>query len=135
MKLASYRHQNRDRFGAVDGDSVVDLTEASGHATLASFVGSPEYADRDALVARGGTRTPLSEVTLLPVIPQPEKIVCSVRNYMDHHQEALAAGLKRELSDFPPIFIRVWRSQVAHEAPPSCARTCPTASTGKASWP
>jgi 2-keto-4-pentenoate hydratase/2-oxohepta-3-ene-1,7-dioic acid hydratase in catechol pathway len=33
---------------------------------------------------------------------------------MDHHQEVLAAGLQRELSKFPPIFLRVWRSQVGH---------------------
>jgi 2-keto-4-pentenoate hydratase/2-oxohepta-3-ene-1,7-dioic acid hydratase in catechol pathway len=116
MKLASYRHADQERFGAVVGDTVVDLTDVSGHPTLASFVGSADYAKRGALVEQG-TAVPLSEVTLLPVIPRPEKIVCSVRNYMDHHQEALAAGLKRELSEFPPIFLRVWRSQVAHGQP------------------
>lgn len=117
MKLASYRHAGRERFGAVVGDSVVDLTGVTGHDTLASFVGSDEYANREVLVERGGDPVPLTDVRLRPVIPRPEKIVCSVRNYMDHHQEALAAGLKRELSDFPPIFLRVWRSQVAHEEP------------------
>ncbi|GAA2118739.1 fumarylacetoacetate hydrolase family protein [Actinomadura napierensis] len=116
MKLASYRHADQERFGAVVDDTVIDLTDASGHPTLASFVGSADYAKRDALIAQG-TAVPLSEVTLLPVIPRPEKIVCSVRNYMDHHQEAVAAGLKRELSEFPPVFLRVWRSQVAHGQP------------------
>ena len=29
----------------------------------------------------------------------------------------LAAGMQRELSEFPPIFLRVWRSQTAHEQP------------------
>jgi 2-keto-4-pentenoate hydratase/2-oxohepta-3-ene-1,7-dioic acid hydratase in catechol pathway len=117
MKLASYLHTDRECFGAVIDGSVVDLTEVTGHPTLASFVGSDGYADREALVEQGGTPVPLGDVTLLPVIPRPEKIVCSVRNYMDHHQEALAAGLNRELADYPPIFLRVWRSQVAHEAP------------------
>jgi 2-keto-4-pentenoate hydratase/2-oxohepta-3-ene-1,7-dioic acid hydratase in catechol pathway len=116
MKLISYRRGTREGFGAVDGDTVVDLTTASGHGTLAEFVGSPEFDARESLIATG-EQIPLSDVTLLPVIPRPEKIVCVVRNYMDHHKEALAAGLKRELSDFPPIFIRVWRSQVAHEQP------------------
>jgi 2-keto-4-pentenoate hydratase/2-oxohepta-3-ene-1,7-dioic acid hydratase in catechol pathway len=51
------------------------------------------------------------------VVPRPEKIVCAVRNYMDHHQEVLAAGMQRELSEEPPIFLRVWRSQVGHEQP------------------
>ena len=26
-----------------------------------------------------------------------------------------AAGMQRDLSEFPPIFLRVWRSQVAHD--------------------
>jgi 2-keto-4-pentenoate hydratase/2-oxohepta-3-ene-1,7-dioic acid hydratase in catechol pathway len=116
MKLASYRSAGNDSFGAVLGDAVVDLSEASGHATLADFIASPEFAERDRLVDKG-TAVPLKDVTHLPVIPRPEKIICVVRNYLDHHQEAVAAGLKRELSDFPPIFLRVWRSQVAHEAP------------------
>jgi 2-keto-4-pentenoate hydratase/2-oxohepta-3-ene-1,7-dioic acid hydratase in catechol pathway len=36
---------------------------------------------------------------------------------MDHHQEVIAAGMHRELSEEPPIFLRVWRSQVAHGKP------------------
>jgi 2-keto-4-pentenoate hydratase/2-oxohepta-3-ene-1,7-dioic acid hydratase in catechol pathway len=36
---------------------------------------------------------------------------------MDHHQEVIAAGMQRELSKFPPIFLRVWRSQVGHGEP------------------
>ncbi|MBD0862597.1 fumarylacetoacetate hydrolase family protein [Gordonia sp. zg691] len=114
MKLMSFHHSGRDSFGAVVDDTVVDLSAASGSTTLAEFIAGPSFADRDALVEKGNP-LPLAEVVFLPVIPQPEKIVCSVRNYMDHHQEAIAAGLKRELSDFPPIFLRVWRSQVAHQ--------------------
>lgn len=116
MKLMSFRHADRESFGAVVGDTVVDLSGATDSPTLAAFLASPEFADRDGLVAKGRP-VPLNEVTYLPVIPQPEKVVCSVRNYMDHHQEALASGLQRELSDFPPIFLRVWRSQVGHGGP------------------
>jgi 2-keto-4-pentenoate hydratase/2-oxohepta-3-ene-1,7-dioic acid hydratase in catechol pathway len=36
---------------------------------------------------------------------------------MDHHQEVIAAGMQRELSEEPPIFLRVWRSQVGHGQP------------------
>ncbi|MEY2952989.1 MAG: hypothetical protein RLZZ401_1076, partial [Pseudomonadota bacterium] len=59
----------------------------------------------------------LADITYLPVIPRPEKIVCAVRNYMDHHNEVIAGGVQRELSEFPPIFLRVWRSQTAHLGP------------------
>ena len=40
-----------------------------------------------------------------------------MRNYLDHHQEAVAHGMQREITAFPPIFLRVWRSQVGHNAP------------------
>ncbi|GAA0761575.1 fumarylacetoacetate hydrolase family protein [Ideonella azotifigens] len=117
MKLLSYKRDGRETWGAVVGDGVVELAGPTGCATLAEFIGSPGYIDRDALVAGKAAEVALSEIEFLPVIPRPEKIVCAVRNYMDHHQEALAAGLQRELSDFPPVFLRVWRSQTAHGAP------------------
>jgi 2-keto-4-pentenoate hydratase/2-oxohepta-3-ene-1,7-dioic acid hydratase in catechol pathway len=45
---------------------------------------------------------------------------------MDHHQEVLAAGMDRELSEEPPIFLRVWRSQVAHGQPIICPKVSGT---------
>ena len=117
MKLISFKHAGLESWGAVSGDRVCDLAAATGCATLADFIASPSYGDREAIVAVAQAGPLLSEVVLLPPIPRPEKIVCAVRNYMDHHQEALASGLQRELSDFPPIFLRVWRSQVAHNQP------------------
>ncbi|MBQ0928957.1 fumarylacetoacetate hydrolase family protein [Ideonella sp. 4Y16] len=117
MKLLSYLDGDKEDWGVVLGDGVASLRQRSGCATLAEFVGSPAWATRDTLVAGLQAERPLAGLHYLPVIPRPEKIVCAVRNYMDHHQEVLAAGMQRELSDFPPIFLRVWRSQTAHEAP------------------
>jgi len=117
MKLMSYVHAGRESWGAVVGDGVVDLARRTGHASLADFIASPDFERRDALVAGQPADARLAEVVFLPVIPRPEKIVCAVRNYMDHHQEVLAAGMQRELSEQPPIFLRVWRSQTAHNGP------------------
>jgi 2-keto-4-pentenoate hydratase/2-oxohepta-3-ene-1,7-dioic acid hydratase in catechol pathway len=118
MKLVSYLDGNREEdWGVVLGDGVASLAQVTGCATLAGFVGSEAWARRDALVAGLKAERALAGLHYLPVIPRPEKIICAVRNYMDHHQEVLAAGLHRELSEFPPIFLRVWRSQTAHEAP------------------
>ena len=117
MKLISYRLGGVETWGAVSGDRVLDLAAATGIATLAEFIGSPAFQERDSLLSRAAAGPALADVELLPVIPRPEKIVCAVRNYMDHHQEVLAAGMQRELAEFPPIFLRVWRSQVAHEQP------------------
>lgn len=117
MKLLSYLYQGHEGWGVVVGDGVAALAARTGHATLADFIASADYARRDALVAGLAAELPIAGLHFLPVIPRPEKIVCAVRNYMDHHQEVLAAGMHRELSEQPPIFLRVWRSQVAHGQP------------------
>ena len=118
MKLLSFIHQGRETWGAVVGDGVVDLGAArSSQPTLADYIASGDYLQAAEHVKALKPVAKLAEITYLPVIPRPEKIVCAVRNYMDHHKEVLAAGMQRELSDFPPIFLRVWRSQVAHGQP------------------
>lgn len=118
MKLLSFVNQGRETWGAVVGDGVVDLGRLfPQYATLADYIGSGAYLEASKHVQGRVPDAKLSEITYLPVIPRPEKIVCAVRNYMDHHQEVIAAGMQRELSEQPPIFLRVWRSQCAHEAP------------------
>ena len=117
MKLISFKQGGRETWGAVVDGNVIDLGKSTGIATLADFVGSDQYAQRDALVKGQAPVAKFEQVELLPVIPRPEKIWCAVRNYMDHHNEAIASGLQRELSEFPPLFLRNSRSQTAHNAP------------------
>jgi 2-keto-4-pentenoate hydratase/2-oxohepta-3-ene-1,7-dioic acid hydratase in catechol pathway len=117
MKLLSYIDQGREEWGVVVGDGVAALSARTGCATLAEFLGSDAFARRAQFAEGLKAERPLAGLHFLPVIPRPEKIVCAVRNYMDHHQEVIAAGMQRELSEEPPIFLRVWRSQVGHEQP------------------
>ena len=118
MKLLSFSEGHRESWGAVSGDAVVDLGRAlPQHPTLADFLGSADYHRRDAIMAAHKPGPKLADISFLPVIPRPEKIVCAVRNYLDHHNEAVAFGMKREITEYPPIFLRVWRSQVGHNAP------------------
>jgi 2-keto-4-pentenoate hydratase/2-oxohepta-3-ene-1,7-dioic acid hydratase in catechol pathway len=124
MKLLSFIHQGRETWGALVGpDAIVDLGKAlPQYATLTDYIASGAYLNASADVANKTADVKLADITFLPVIPKPEKIVCAVRNYMDHHQEVLAAGMQRELSEEPPIFLRVWRSQVAHGQPIVCPK-------------
>lgn len=118
MKLLSFVHQGRETWGAVVGDGVVDLGKARPqHAGLVDYIASGEYLQAAQHVEGLPIAAGLADITYLPPIPKSEKIVCAVRNYMDHHQEVLAAGMHRELSEQPPIFLRVWRSQCAHNQP------------------
>ena len=116
MKFVSFLRQQMETWGAIRDDSVVDLGKVLG-GSLMDFIASAGYGDRERIVAAHKPDLKLNEITYLPVIPRPEKIICAVRNYMDHHQEAVAHGMKREITAFPPIFLRVWRSQVGHNAP------------------
>jgi 2-keto-4-pentenoate hydratase/2-oxohepta-3-ene-1,7-dioic acid hydratase in catechol pathway len=124
MKLLSFIHQGRETWGALVGsDAIVDLGKAMPqYPTLTDYIASGAYLKASADVANKPADVKLANITFLPVIPKPEKIVCAVRNYMDHHQEVLAAGMQRELSEEPPIFLRVWRSQVAHGQPIVCPK-------------
>ena len=116
MKLLSFSHQGRESWGAVVGNGIIDLCEVLGgkYPLLQDFIGSPDFERRDELLQGREADLSFSEVTHLPVITRPEKIVLLVRNYMDHHNEVVAAGLKREIPKFPPLFLRVWRSQTGH---------------------
>jgi 2-keto-4-pentenoate hydratase/2-oxohepta-3-ene-1,7-dioic acid hydratase in catechol pathway len=118
MKLLSFSHAQKESWGAVAGDAIIDLGKVlPQYPALADFIASPDFARRDQIVASHTADVKLADISYLPVIPRPEKIVCAVRNYLDHHNEAVAFGMKRELTEFPPIFLRVWRSQVGHNAP------------------
>ncbi len=118
MKLLSFSVAGRESWGAVVGDGIVDLGHAlPQYPTLMDFIASPDYAKRDAIVAAHKSSVKLADISYLPVITRPEKIICAVRNYLDHHKEAVAHGMKREITAFPPIFLRVWRSQVGHNQP------------------
>ncbi len=124
MKLLSYSYQGRETWGAVVGtDDVVDLGKAMPeYATLLDYIAADAYLNAAKDVQGKPVSAKLADITFLPVITKPEKIVCAVRNYMDHHKEVIAAGMHRELSEEPPIFLRVWRSQVAHGQPMICPR-------------
>ncbi len=127
MKLLSFKFQNRETWGAVVGDMVADLGRAyPQYPTLQAYIAAGRVPQAANDVATVTADIPLASVAFLPVIPQPEKIICAIRNYMDHHKEVVAAGLDRELSAFPPIFLRVWRSQCGHEQPilrPHCSNS------------
>ena len=118
MKLLSFIHQGRETWGAVVGDSVIDMQRVfPQYPTLLDYIASESYLQAAEHVKGLSVDAKLANITFLPVIPRPEKIVCAVRNYMDHHNEVIAGGVQRELSEFPPIFLRVWRSQTAHLGP------------------
>jgi 2-keto-4-pentenoate hydratase/2-oxohepta-3-ene-1,7-dioic acid hydratase in catechol pathway len=112
MKLASYVADGTACFGVVTGDGVVTLNGRLGG----------RYADlREALTAGAlpeikkaadGARADhkLADVKWLPVIPNPEKILCAGINYRSH-----AAETGRELPKQPSMFIRLANTLTGHD--------------------
>ena len=111
MKLISYQHDGRDRYGAVVGDQVVDLLGPFGARApdLKAFIAADLFGEARATVAAAKETLPLAQVTLLPVIPNPDKIVCVGLNYGEHIRET-----GRQVTEKPVLFLRVPGSQLAH---------------------
>ena len=61
MRLLSFSLGGRETWGAVVGDQVVDLGAVTGLATLAEFIASPRWAEREALAKAGGFKYPESQ--------------------------------------------------------------------------
>jgi len=112
MKLLSFRHNGRDAYGVVAADGlIVDLTEHFG-ATAPDLRSLLETDQMDAVkrhVAESKGTVRMEDVDLLPVIPNPGKIVCVGLNYAEHVQET-----QREVTESPALFLRVAESQVGH---------------------
>ena len=109
MKLLSFELGGRARFGAVAGDSVVDLTGQFGTLRAALEAGAIDRL-RD-FVARAKPETPLSDLRYLPQIPDPEKIICVGVNYANRDAE-YEKGF--EAPRYPSVFPRFPRSFVGH---------------------
>ena len=111
MKLLSYQHRGRARFGAVVDGGIVDLQAALGdrHASLRALLEADALAEAAAMLAGRGPDLALDAVTLLPVIPDPDKIVCVGLNYGEHVRET-----GRTVTETPVLFLRMPDSQVGH---------------------
>ncbi|SFP35208.1 2-keto-4-pentenoate hydratase/2-oxohepta-3-ene-1,7-dioic acid hydratase (catechol pathway) [Variovorax sp. PDC80] len=114
MKLISYQLNGTDSYGAVTGDRadrVVDLRQLFGEraADLKALIAADLLAEAATAVGQASATLALSELQLLPVIPNPGKIVCVGLNYGEHVRET-----GREITEQPTLFLRVAESQLAH---------------------
>lgn len=120
MRLISYRHQDKNGVGVmVDDEGFVALSLASPELpdTLRGILNLKDgLAMAQASVQGRQADLNLSEVTLLPVIPEPNAIWALALNYTKHLEET---GLTTS-PDYPHIFLRQHISQVGHRQPLIC---------------
>ncbi len=108
MKYVSFRAPDgAAHFGRVEGDHVVDLSGSAPDLKSAIAAGGL------AALGKGEGRTcALESIVLLPVVPNPGKILCVGHNYESHRQETQRAKV-----DHPSIFTRFADTLVAHHQP------------------
>ncbi|MEM9211416.1 MAG: fumarylacetoacetate hydrolase family protein [Pseudomonadota bacterium] len=109
MKLASFIREGRPRFGAVMPEGVVDLTGFSGAATLIDLLRANALGAVKTHLDTEEPNLSLSDISFLPVIPTPSKILCIGLNYLKHKEET-----GRPDVEHPTVFTRYADSQVGH---------------------
>ncbi|NLS01277.1 fumarylacetoacetate hydrolase family protein [Rhizobium sp. P38BS-XIX] len=112
MKFSTFLFGGRKSWGIVEGDTIFDV----------GAVLSGTYADLKAAIAAGfeGVSAAKSDakaydthaIEWLPVVPNPDKILCVGLNYEMHRKET-----GRTEVDNPTIFARYSNSQTGHLAP------------------
>ncbi len=111
MKFISYSVAGEESFGVVVGDSIVDLKSRTGAVNLKALIAGG-LGDVVGLIAEAGPDHALSDVTYLPVIADPGKIICVGLNYEEHRIET-----GRPKADHPTMFTRFADTQVGHMQP------------------
>ena len=97
MRLVSFCHAGTSKFGAVVEQGIVDLS-ARGQS-LRQAIAAKALPELTALAKGATADLQLADIELLPVIPDPEKILCIGVNYASH-----AAEVGRELPPAPSVF-------------------------------
>jgi len=113
MRLVSFRHAGASKFGAVVDGGIVDLSARTTQgdkprwASLRELLAAQMLPEVAAL-AKGPPDLKLEDIELLPVIPNPDKILCIGLNYASHVGE-----VGRELPRVPSVFSRLHNTLVA----------------------
>src|SRR5437764_449471 len=112
MKLASYIVQGQPRYGAVTDAGVIDMKQRLGGqpADLKAALATGNISRMREIAANTTPDHKLTDIKFLPVIPNPDLIVCAGVNYRAH-----AAETGRELPKQPSMFIRRTNTLVPHE--------------------
>ena len=112
MKLASYLVDGQAAFGVVREDGVITMGERRGipAASLKQALAEGLLAQIAAAADKARPDHKLTDITFLPVIPDPELIACAGINYRSHASET-----GRDIPKQPSMFIRRANTLVGHE--------------------
>ncbi|MCF5504877.1 5-carboxymethyl-2-hydroxymuconate isomerase, partial [Pseudomonas syringae] len=111
MKFASFIVEGRTTYGVVEGDQLIDMDglKPTFGADLKQAISNNLLSGLGSDLLASLPRIPMAQVTFLPVIQNPGKVLCIGINYATHVRET-----GREMPTYPMIFTRFADSQVAH---------------------
>lgn len=111
MKLVSFVRTGRPSIGVLAGDGIIDLGARlpGRRGSLRDVLRRGMLGELEKLAAGAAPDVALTDVALLPVIPDPAKILCVGVNYVAHREET-----GRKPVDHPTIFTRFADTLVAH---------------------
>jgi len=84
---------------------------------LRALIAGNGFAEAQVIARQAQADVALDAVAMLPVIPDPAKIMCIGLNYEEHRKET-----QRERTEQPTVFLRVSASQTGHAQPLLCPR-------------
>ncbi len=110
MKFASFKIGNTASWGLVQGDDIADLGAllAERYPDLKSAILADALGEA-AEAASKARRHALKDILFLPVIPNPDKILCIGLNYEMHRKETGRSEVEN-----PTVFGRFANSQTGH---------------------
>ena len=113
MKFISFTYENKNSFGVVKEDTVIDLTQyIDGVTDLREAMRKDKLNELSEMASLTETGISLKEVRYLPTITNPEKIICIGVNYLDRNAEYKDDS---ELPKYPSVFMRTRESLVGHK--------------------
>lgn len=111
MKLVSYLVSGRASFGLLTNNGIVDLKQRFGdkYVDLKSLISESEGLALAKNYINEASDINEQDITYLPVIPNPNKILCVGMNYAEKRAEF------NETSSAPTLFVRFPDSQTGHK--------------------
>ncbi len=110
MNFISFLNNNEERFGILFNNKVTDLTgQINNIKSLKELIQFNCLAEGRSYAKNNPGDIDINSIKLLPVIPNPSKIICVGLNYHEHVKET-----QKTIADNPVTFQRFNDSQVAH---------------------
>ncbi|WP_226568922.1 fumarylacetoacetate hydrolase family protein [Mangrovibacter yixingensis] len=111
MKLANFIYNEKKHYGIVHHNAIIDLIPLIGekYSSLQNVLDKNALHELNDFSNHKATIHP-REITFLPVIDTPEKILCIGMNYQDKRLEF------NEKNNAPTIFVRFPDSQTGHNS-------------------